>query len=843
MSQILTRIAAALAEKYAVERELGAGGMATVFLARDIRHDREVAIKVLHPDLGASIGGERFEREIRVAGRLQHPHILGMYDSGSADGLLYYVMPFVKGESLRDRIDREGQLPLDDALQITLEVADALGHAHEQGIIHRDIKPENILLQGGHAMVADFGIARAAEEGQKLTQTGMSIGTPAYMAPEQGMGEKVGPTADIYALGCVLFEMLAGEPPFSGKTSSAILAKHVMEQVPSLRIIRQSVPEEIELAIFAALGKSPADRPQSCAAFAEMLVAAPSGHTSTRLMTMRHTAARRTGMQTSAFGITAPAPAPLWRRPLVVASAVAVVILGALAGWLATRGGPSLAAVGGLDARRIAVLYFEDRSPDDALADLADGITESLIDALGQVSDLTVISRGGVEPWRDVTNVGADSIARALDVGVIVRGSVEPRGDRVRVAVRLVDGNSGIDLGDTRTLELAATDVTAIRDSTAQEVATIIREELGQQVRLANSRQGTGNTEAWLLLQRAERLRRTATGVPAGEAMPMLARADTMLANAERLDGDWIDPVTARAAVAYDESRKAGLDPIQARGAIARGLEHADRALAIDPRDPEALEVRGNLRYWSWLLGLEPDPARATELINAARADYDQSQTAGAYASLSHLLYNVPDAGLSDIIIAAQRAYEKDAFLANAETILSRLFLANYEQEQWVQAERWCDEMQRRFPASFQAPRCQLFLQTSRAVPQPDVARAWRLADSTAALAPESRKEFQRLNSDLLVAAVLARAGLADSARAVVGRSRGNPTIDPSADLAQFAAFVRVLLGDTTEALAALRDYLAATPRRREALASDAGWWYRPIKDTPEFQALVSSGR
>ncbi len=838
MSDILTRIAAALADRYAVERELGAGGMATVFLARDIRHDREVAIKVLHPDLGASIGGERFEREIRVAGRLQHPHILGMYDSGAADGLLYYVMPFVKGESLRDRIDREGQLPLDDALQIALEVADALGHAHEQNIVHRDIKPENILLQGGHALVADFGIARAAEEGQKLTQTGMSLGTPAYMAPEQGMGEKVGPTADIYALGCVLFEMLAGEPPFSGKTSSAILAKHVMEQVPSLRIIRQSVPEEIELAIFAALGKSPADRPQTCAAFAEMLVAVPSGHTSTRLMTMRHTAARRTGMHTSAFGITAPAPVPLWRRPLVIASIVAVVLVGAVAAWLATRGGPTLAAVGGLDARRIAVLYFEDRSSGDSLADLADGLTESLIDALGQVPELTVVSRAGVERWRDAAGVGADSIARALDVGTIVRGTVEPRGDRVRVAVRLVDGNSGADLGDTRTLELAASDLTGLRDSTAQEVATIIREQLGQQVRLASTRQGTGNTEAWLLLQRAERLRRNAAAAPPAEAVAMLSRADTMLANAEQLDGDWVDPVTARAAIAYDESRKAGLDPIEARGAIARGMEHAERALAMDPRDPEALEVRGNLRYWSWLLGLEPDPARATALINAARADYQQSQTAGAYASLSHLLYNVSDAGLSDIVIAAQRAYEKDAFLSNAETILARLFLATYEQEQWVQAERWCGEMQRRFPSSFQAPRCQLFLLSSRAR-EPDVALAWRLADSTAALAPESRREFQRLNSDLLVAAVLAKAGQGDSARAVVVRSRGTPAIDPSADLAQFAAFVHVLLSDTTEAIADLRTYLAATPRRREALAADAGWWYRPIKDTPEFRALV----
>jgi serine/threonine-protein kinase len=270
-----------------------------------------------------------------------------MYDSGVADGLMYYVMPFVTGESLRDRLDREGQLPVDDAMQIALEVADALGYAHEQQIVHRDIKPENVLLSGGHVVVADFGIARAVEEGaQKLTQTGMAIGTPTYMAPEQGMGESVGPTADIYSLGCMLFEMLAGEPPFAGKNASAILAKHVMEQVPSVRIIRQSVPEEVELAIFAALGKSPADRPQSCAEFGAMLVAAPSGHTSTRLMTMRHTTARRTmsGM-TNAFPVQGEMVTPLWRRPWAVALAAVVLLGGGFGGWRLMAGGGGATAV------------------------------------------------------------------------------------------------------------------------------------------------------------------------------------------------------------------------------------------------------------------------------------------------------------------------------------------------------------------------------------------------------------------------------------------------------------------------------------------------------------------
>ena len=198
MTEELERVAKALEGRYAIERELGRGGMATVFLAADVRHDRSVAIKVLRPEITLSIGSERFDREIKLAAKLQHPHILGLIDSGEADGLLFYVMPFVQGESLRDRLDREAQLPIEDAIQISLEVADALGYAHASGIVHRDIKPENILLSQGHALVADFGIARAATEagGHKLTQTGMALGTPVYMAPEQAAGEAVGPTAD-----------------------------------------------------------------------------------------------------------------------------------------------------------------------------------------------------------------------------------------------------------------------------------------------------------------------------------------------------------------------------------------------------------------------------------------------------------------------------------------------------------------------------------------------------------------------------------------------------------------------------------------------------------------------
>ena len=268
------RLGAALADRYRIERELGQGGMATVYLAHDLKHDRDVAVKVLHPDLGAALGGERFLSEIKTTAKLQHPHILPLLDSGTADGLLYYVMPYVTGETLRTRLARERQLPVDDALRIAREVADALAYAHGLGIIHRDIKPENILLQGAHASVADFGIALAVQQagGQRMTQTGLSLGTPQYMSPEQAMGEKtIDARSDIYALGVVTYEMLVGEPPFTGPTVQTIVAKVLTERPTAPRAIRDTVPPGVEAAVLKALAKLPADRFATAEKFSDAL--------------------------------------------------------------------------------------------------------------------------------------------------------------------------------------------------------------------------------------------------------------------------------------------------------------------------------------------------------------------------------------------------------------------------------------------------------------------------------------------------------------------------------------------------------------------------------------------
>ena len=322
MSDEASRLSNALAGRYDIQRELGSGGMATVFLAKDLKHDRDVAIKVLHPDLGAALGSSRFLTEIRTTARLQHPHILPLLDSGEANGLLYYVMPYVTGESLRDRLEREQQLPISAAISIASEIADALSAAHEMGIVHRDIKPENILLRGNHALVADFGIALAVQQagGARMTQTGLSLGTPQYMSPEQAMGERtIGPRSDIYSLGAVTYEMLAGEPPFTGHSVQAIVAKVMTERPVPLRTIRDTVPQNIEHAVMTALAKIPADRFSTAAEFAAAL-----------------TNASGSGSQTvAAFPIRRRA-----RDPLVLGLGTAVIALGAVIGILAMKSTP-----------------------------------------------------------------------------------------------------------------------------------------------------------------------------------------------------------------------------------------------------------------------------------------------------------------------------------------------------------------------------------------------------------------------------------------------------------------------------------------------------------------------
>ncbi|MCH7526970.1 MAG: protein kinase, partial [Planctomycetes bacterium] len=405
-------------DRYEIAERIGEGGMAIVYLADDRKHHRQVAVKVLRPELSAALGPERFLREIEISARLRHPHILPLYDSGETDGFLYYVMPYAGGESLRDRLEREKQLPVEEAPLIASEVADALQYAHGQGVVHRDIKPENILLESGHAVVADFGIARAVAEagGTKLTETGLSIGTPTYMSPEQASGNaEIDGRSDIYALGTVLYETLAGEPPFDGPTAQAIVAKTLTEDVPALRPRRSTVSQETEAAITKALAKVPADRFATAGEFAAVLK---------RLETSGRTAAAVTVTSSSRW------------KPIATAAAIVVV---ATLGWMAIRSGSPTPAGG--DRPSIAVLPFENIGAQENEY-FADGITEEMTSRLAEISGLRVIARTSMLRYKgtikDVREIGAE-----LGVDYVLEGTVRtdrsPDGTgRVRVTPQLV---------------------------------------------------------------------------------------------------------------------------------------------------------------------------------------------------------------------------------------------------------------------------------------------------------------------------------------------------------------------------------------------------------------------
>ena len=836
-SELLARLRASLAGRYAVERRVGEGGMALVYLAQDLVHPRAVAIKVLRPELASAIGSDRFLREIALASRLQHPNILGLYESGESDGFIYYTMPFIEGETLRDRLDREKQLPVPDALALVRQIGGALGYAHRQGVVHRDVKPENILLRGGQALVADFGIARAVSQagGQKLTQTGMAIGTPIYMSPEQSMSDAIDGRADLYSLGCMLYELLVGEPPFAGSNPRALMARHSMEVVPSMQVVRATIPDAVEDAVMRALAKTPADRFATVEDFVAALDGAESGPATQRARTQTMTSLRR----------------PRRRMGALQIGLLGVGLFAAAAGvWRFWSVGPKRAAAGGdFDPRRIAVLYFHDLGGGDSLRFLADGLTEGLIRELGQVNTLQVISRNGVAPYRG-DSIPRDSIARALRVGTLVEGTVEATGGRLRITTRLIDGASGAEFRRASFDQPATGNLLVLGDSLSQEVARFLRERLGEEVRVRETREAAHNPDAWTLVQRADQRRKEADKLTASSDTAARARAfhsaDSLLAQAEALDPQWAEPIIRRAGAAYQRSRLAGDDPLQASKWIDDGLGHVERALALAAENSDALELRGNLRYWRWLLGLESDPVKAQALLKAAQADLELAvkitpAQAGAWSTLSHMYANTTGSS-TDVKLAAQRAYEADAYLSNADVVLYRLFLASYDLEQFPDAVNWCGEGARRFPGNYRFVECQSYLLTTRAR-KPDVAAAWKLADSLVKLAPAQDQAYQKRNGEMAVAAVLARAGLADSARAVARRAVGTPEIDPKRDLVLRQAFVYTLLGDRAQAVKSLKLYFAVNPERRAGMAEDAGWWFRSLQDDPGFQALVGSRR
>jgi serine/threonine-protein kinase len=474
---------------YRIERELGRGGMATVFLATDTKHDRPVALKVLHPDLAAGLGPERFEREIRLTARLDHPHILPVLDSGETEGQLWYTMPYVEGETLRDRLRRELQLPVDAAVRIASEVADALDYAHRHGVVHRDIKPENILLSDGHARVADFGVARAVAVagGEALTKTGLAVGTVTYMSPEQASGATVvDGRSDVYSLGTVLYEMLSGEPPFTGPTVQAVMARRFTETPRPLTSARQGLAATLVRTVDRALARSPADRFTTAGEFARALLAEmhPSGPTQVAPVAARSARSR-----------------VLFIGAVLAAAAIALALGQRPTQW---KGAPPLAAPEAPEPRLLAVLPFESIGTDTAQRYFTAGMTEEITGQLSKVSALRVLSRAATEPYRSAPD-RLPRLAREMGVKSVVEGSVRVAGERVRVGVQLTDANSGQTVWSDQ-YDRNLTDVFAVQSEVARRIVDALEATLTPSEANRLDQAPTGNLAAYRLYLRSNQL-------------------------------------------------------------------------------------------------------------------------------------------------------------------------------------------------------------------------------------------------------------------------------------------------------------------------------------------------
>jgi eukaryotic-like serine/threonine-protein kinase len=611
----------ALSDRYALERELGRGGMAVVYLAQDLRHERPVALKVLLPELAASLGPERFQREIRLAARLQHPHILTVHDSGEAAGRLWFSMPFVEGESLRDRLRRERQLPVDDALRIATEAARALDYAHQHGVVHRDIKPENILLTtDGSTLVADFGIARALAGDDGLTQTGFAVGTPAYMSPEQAAGDRaLDARTDLYSLAAVLYEMLAGEAPFTGPTAQAVAAKRLTEPPPSVRATRPAVPPAVDEAIRRALAPVAADRFATAGQLAQALHVAPSaGFTAT------------TPAATAAEPVRAAQPASSGRRPVPVTAIALIAGLliggGALFAWRHGAGGAE--SVNG--TRVVAVLPF-DNLGDSADAYFADGVSDEVRSRLGKVAGLEVIARGSSLEYRH-TSKKPSEIARDLGADYLLTGTVRwdktGGASRVRVIPELVDARPG-QAAHSRwgeQFDAAMTDVFQVQGDIAAKVADALGVALADSTQRQLADKPTENLAAY-----DEYLK----GEAASQAMgvtdpPALRRAISYYQNAVTLDSTF---AAAWARLSHAQIRLYGNsvpDPALAEQARIS----AERARRLNPAEPLVYRAFG-----AYYVTMGPDLARAAaEYQQGVRLAPDNTSLLGALANIESYL-------------------------------------------------------------------------------------------------------------------------------------------------------------------------------------------------------------
>ena len=611
-ASIAERFSAALHDRYRIERELGEGGMATVYLARDLKHDRDVALKVLKPELALALGAERFLAEIRVMATLQHPNLLPLFDSGETDGLLFYVMPYVEGDTLRTRLEKERQLPVEETIRLVNLMAGALDFAHARGVIHRDFKPENILLQAGQPVIADFGIALAVAHagGDRITETGLSLGTPSYMSPEQASGtETVDARSDQFALGAVTYEMLVGEPPHTGPTVPAIIARAMTETPRSIRAVRPTVPEGVEDAVLRALAKSPVDRFAGCGEFANAL------STGARDSAAAHSGRRLTRILAVA-------------APVVMAAAVGYATL--------TRRAPNEDAATAASAERsLVVLPFTSVGGDTANTYFAAGIADELTSALTQIPGLRLAGRVSASRVK-AEGRAAKEIGEALDVAAVLDGSVRRAGQRIRVSAELTSTTDGRVLW-SETYERALEDVFAVQDEITRSIVAALEVRLpgGAGAGVWNARGGTADLAAYDDYLRALQLYR-ARG-------PGLVNAERALLAAVAADPGYAKAYALLSSVLLVQHYYFAVNVFDAQ---RRGRSAAERAVALDDSLAEAHTALGHAHTESFewsdaerelRRGIELDPRSAEAHYRLAELLINVGRVREAFASLEEV--------------------------------------------------------------------------------------------------------------------------------------------------------------------------------------------------------------
>ena len=810
----------AIRDRYQLERELGHGGMATVYLARDLKHDREVAVKVLRPELVQVLGRERFLAEIGLAAKLDHPHILTLIDSGEAGGSLYYVLPFVRGESLQRRLAAEHQLPVDEAVRIACQVASALDYAHRQGVIHRDIKPANIMLHEGEAMVTDFGIALAVRDvdGQRLTESGLSLGTPRYMSPEQATGSHdLTPRSDLFSLGTVLYEMLTGEVPFGGRNPQAVIAKLLTDRPSSIRTVRETVSPELEAVVFQALAKVPADRFPSGAAFATAL---------------------REALTPTGSGPVAAKPERRRRvriRLLLAALALALV---AAVGLIRARGmskGPDVSQAAAVGSPPLVVVSPFEHPGGDALAgSIARSLSQGIVDSLASLDGLRAVALAGASPR------SADSLLRGADIGLVVSGSIERRGHAVRAIGRVSDGATRAQLFSHG--ESASPDsVPTLEADLIERLARFARRYVGTEVRQRSVSAGTNDPAARADWSRAMSIIIGAAHSPEAQTLDRLAIADSLLGEAIRRDPHWIGPQIARGWSYLESATLYGSEGQRDSARITahrKAVAAADAAIRSAPAEAEPHELRGVALLGLWFEAPSDQAdsiGRETERELRRAIALDLSVARAWEALGTYYLFTGRFAEGRQAIAQAQQA---DAFLLSEPNILRWQILADLNLERYADASQTCARGARWYPLELAFLNCQYVILGWSAADLKSAGRAWQLGRRAEDQAtPARRRDTYRTNL-LMTAAILARAGHRDSAESLLRTFEG--TRQGPVDLDGFAsdeAYVRLLVGQQDRALALLRTFLHGNWAQRGYIMRTP--WFRSLHGSPAFIAMT----